>query len=98
VLLELCIDNYVTQVSLTTTKGADSLAKRALRVAEDLHSKGKINQRYMEMFKKFPQVDSLVSADTLNRYVHSGNFAPSPEHLTALWDTLADFIVHCLNA
>jgi hypothetical protein len=67
-------------------------------VAEDLFTKNKLSKRDMEMIQKFPQFDSLVSADTLNRYVHSGNFAPSPEHLTALWDTLANFIVECLKA
>jgi len=50
------------------------------------------------VFQKLQQLDPLVSMDTLNRYVHSPNFAPSPEHLTALWDTLSQFIVHCLNA
>lgn len=98
VLLELSIENYIQQVSLQTVNRNDTLARKALRVAEDLYSKGKINQRYLDVFKKFPQVDALVSADTLNRYVHSPNFAPSPEHLAALWDTLAEFIVHCLNA
>jgi hypothetical protein len=98
VLLDLSIENYLSQVPLSTVKPNDSLAKRALRIAENLEATGKINQKYLDVFKKFPQYDSLVSADTLNRYVHSTNFAPSPEHLAAMWDTLADFIVHCLNA
>jgi hypothetical protein len=98
VLLDLAIENYLSQVSLSTVKPGDSLAKRALRIAENLEADGKIGQKYLDVFKKFPQYDSLVSADTLNRYVHSANFAPSPEHLTAMWDTLAEFIVHCLNA
>jgi hypothetical protein len=98
VLLDLSIENYLSQVPLSTIKSNDSLAKRALRIAENLEATGKISQKYLDVFKKFPQYDSLVSADTLNRYVHSANFAPSPEHLTAMWDTLADFIVHCLNA
>ncbi len=98
VLLDLSIENYLSQVSLLTVKPNDNLAKRALRIAENLEATGKIGQKYLDVFKKFPQYDSLVSADTLNRYVHSANFAPSPEHLTAMWDTLADFIVHCLNA
>jgi hypothetical protein len=67
-------------------------------VAEDLNARGKITDKYLDVFRKFPQYDALVSADTLHRYVHSPNFAPSPEHLNALWDTLAEFIVECLNA
>ena len=98
VLLELSIENYITQVSLATVGQNDSLAKRALKSAEDMHTKGKIDQKYLGIFQKLPQFEPLVSMDTLNRYVHSPNFAPSPDHLTALWDTLSDFIVHCLNA
>ena len=50
--------------------------------------------------KKYPfkQGDKLVSADTLNKYVHSTNFAPSPEHLMSIWDSLADVIVELLRA
>jgi len=97
VLLELSIENYLLHTKLTTVKATDNLANRALRVAEDLFRNGKISSKYLQTFKKFPQYDALVSADTLNRYVHSPNFAPSPEHLTAIWDSLADFIVQCLE-
>jgi len=98
VLLELSIENYIDRVSLATVKANDTLAKRMLRVAEDLHNKSKIDAKYLGVFQKIPQLEPLVSMDTLNRYVHSPNFAPSPEHLTALWDSLADYVVHCLSA
>lgn len=98
VLFELAVENHIQQTSLATIKPNDNLAKRALRVAEDLEMKGKIDHKYLGVFQKLPQLDPLFSLDTLNRYVHSPNFAPSPDHLTALWDTVADFVVHCLNA
>jgi hypothetical protein len=97
-LLELSVENYISQTSLATVRDQDTFARRTLRVAEDLHANGKITDKYLDVFKKFPQYDALVSADTLHRYIHSPNFAPSPEHLTALWDTLAEFIVKCLSA
>jgi hypothetical protein len=92
------VENYIQQTRLPTVSANDTLAKRVLRVAEDLHKKGKIDQKYFELLEKFPQKDSLLSADTLNRYIHSPNFAPSSDHLTALWDWMADFVVLCLNA
>lgn len=98
VLFELSIENYIERTGLASVIQNDKLARKALRVAEDLHSKKKIDQKYLGVFQKLQQLDPLVSVDTLNRYVHSPNFAPSPEHLTALWDTFAQFIVHCLNA
>src|SRR5215470_4599394 len=98
VLFELSIENYIERTNLSSVHPNDKLARKALQVAEDLHSKKKIDQKYLGVFQKLQQIDPLVSMDTLNRYVHSPNFAPSPEHLTALWDTLSQFIVHCLNA
>jgi hypothetical protein len=98
VLFELAVENYVSKARLTTVKATDTLARRALRVAEDMHGKSKIDAKYLGIFQKLSQLDPLFSMDTLNRYVHSPNFAPSPEHMTAMWDTVAEFIVHCLDA
>jgi hypothetical protein len=98
VLLELSVDNSITQTKLATVNENDKLAKKILKVAEDLHDRGKIAPKYRDVFKKAQNMDALISMNTLNRYVHSPQFAPSPEHLKALWDTLADFIVLCLNA
>lgn len=97
VLLDLSIENYIDQAKLSVGPN-DKLALRALKVAEDLHHKGKIDAKYLGEIKKFQHADRLISADTLHRYVHSPDFAPSPDHLTALWDALATFIVYCLKA
>jgi len=98
VLVELSVENYISQTRLETVQSNDNLARRVLKVSDHLRSQGKINQKYFELLSKFPQADTLLSADTLNRYVHSPNFAPSPEHLRALWDWMSDFICLCLNA
>jgi hypothetical protein len=98
VLLELAVDNFITQTKLATVNENERLAKKILKVAEDFHREGKITAKYRDVFKKAQNMDALISTDTLNRYVHSPQFAPSPEHLKALWDTLAEFIVLCLNA
>ena len=95
VLLELAVENYVKQTGCGVQDG-DKLANRVLKAGRDLHAKGKIDQKQVGIINKFQQLDQLVSADTLNRYVHSPNFAPSPEHLMSLWDSLAEFIVQCL--
>lgn len=98
VLLELAVENYISRTSLSTVGPQDKLAMRAVKVGQDLHAKGKIDAKYLGVIKKLPQNDALFSMDTLNRYVHSPQFAPSPDHLTAMWDSVADFVVHCLNA
>ena len=97
VLLELAVDNYITQTKLATVNENEKMGKKILKVAENLHSRDKITAKYRDVFKKAQNMDALISMDTLNRYVHSPQFAPSPEHLKALWDTMADFIVCCVN-
>ncbi|QHP67913.1 hypothetical protein EI171_11395 [Bradyrhizobium sp. LCT2] len=97
VLLELSIENYIKQTNLASINPGDKLAQRALKVGMDLHSKGKISDKDLGIVKKLPQQDNLFSMDTLNRYVHSSTFAPSPEHLAAMWDTTAFLTVHCLT-
>jgi hypothetical protein len=98
VLVELATENYIAQTQPSTIALNDTLAKRVLKVAEHLKANGKIDKKYCELLSKFPQHDNLLSADTLNRYVHSPNFAPSPDHLRAMWDWMAEYLVHCLNA
>lgn len=97
VLLELSIENYITQTGFVVHAN-DKLSVRVHKVGKDLHAKGKIDQKYLGLLAKFQHNEQMVSADTLNRYVHSPNFAPSPEHLTSVWDSLSELIVHCLEA
>lgn len=97
VLLELSVEQYIGQTNLAVHQN-DKLHARALKIGRDLLQKDLIDAKQMGVLQKFQQSDQLISADTLNRYVHSPNFAPSPEHLTALWDTMSHFIVLCLKA
>ncbi|PCJ74706.1 MAG: hypothetical protein COA53_07875 [Rhodobacteraceae bacterium] len=96
VLLELSIDYYVDEHSIQVHAN-DKLARRVEKVGAALFSHDKIGKKQLDATKKFSQSYQLVSADTLNRYVHSNSFAPSPKDLEALWDTMADLIVACLK-
>lgn len=98
VLLELSVENYIARTSLSTINPQDKLADRAVKVAVDLQAKGKIDKKYLGLIKKLPQADHLFSLDTLNRYVHSPQFAPSPDHLTAMWGMAKDLVVLGLKA
>jgi hypothetical protein len=97
VLLELSVENYLQQTKLPVND-QDKLAARVVKIGKHLHAKGEIDQKQLGILTKFQHADKLVSADTLNRYVHSPNFAPSPEHLMSMWDTLSIFVVLCLQA
>lgn len=98
VLFELSVENYISETGLSTVDEKDTLVRRAVKVAEDLRANGKIDKKYLDTCKKLQQSEDIVSMDTLNRWVHSPNFNPSPEHLKAVWSTLSLFLVCCLNA
>ncbi|MFJ6340580.1 MULTISPECIES: hypothetical protein [Hyphomicrobiales] len=97
VLIELSVDNYLKQTTLATAVENDPLVKKIVAVAEDLRSREKVDKRYLEVVRKARTMDAIISVDTLNKYVHSSNLAPTSEHLAALWDTFAELVVHCLN-
>lgn len=97
VLIELALENYIKEAQVTVHEN-DKLATRLEKAGLHLQAAGKIDAKQVEVLKKFKQGDKLVSADTLNRYVHSTNFAPSPDHLMSIWDSLADVVVEMLKA
>lgn len=97
VLLELAIENYISQTGLSVHAN-DNLAARVLKVGKHLLLNKKITDKQLGILNKFQHADKLVSADTLNRYVHSPDFAPSPEHLASMWDSLSFLIVECLRS
>lgn len=98
VLFELAIDNYITRTSLSTIHPNDLLKNKVKKVGADLEAQKKIDPKYAGLIRKLENADGLFSIDTMNRYVHSPEFAPSPSHLTALWDQVSRLIVVCLNA
>ncbi|WP_244624045.1 MULTISPECIES: hypothetical protein [unclassified Bosea (in: a-proteobacteria)] len=98
VLIELSIENYITSAPLTSIQRNDNLARKAIKVAEDMYIKNKIDKKYLGALKKLQQAEAIISIDTLNRYVHSPSFSVSPEHLKMLWGTLAAFVALCLKA
>ena len=97
VLLELALENYIKEARVSVHEN-DKLATRLEKVGLHLKSAGHIDAKQVDVIRKFKQGDKLVSADTLNKYVHSPNFAPSPEHLMSMWDSLADVVVLSLKA
>lgn len=97
VLLELALENYIKEANVSVHEN-DKLATRLEKACIHLRAAGKIDSKQMEVVNKFKHGDKLISADTLNKYVHSPNFAPSPEHLTSMWDSLAEVVVQLLRA
>jgi len=98
VLVELALENYISRTGLATVHEQDKLSNRAGKVLADLLAKKKIDRKYHDECKRLQNADQLFSVATMNAWVHSPTFNPSPQHLTSMWDSLADLIVHCINA
>lgn len=98
VLVELSIENYIKETKLATVHENDNLSKRAEKVVADLFAKKKIDKKYHDECKRLQNGDQLFSVATMNRWVHSPKFNPSPQHMTSMWDSLSDFVVLCINA
>ncbi|GBQ81933.1 hypothetical protein AA13595_0780 [Gluconacetobacter johannae DSM 13595] len=98
VLFELSVDNYIARTSLPSVYPNDSLKNKVKKVGADLEAKRRIDGKYAGIIRKLESADGIFSIDTMNRYVHSPDFAPSPSHLTALWDQVSQLVVICLNA
>jgi len=98
VLFEISIENYLSRTKVKIVHDNDKLSNKATKIAEHLLANGKIDKKQADVIKKMHHSESIVSTDTLNRYVHSPHFSVSPEHLKVLWLNLAGFIVLCLRS
>ena len=96
VLLELAIQEYVQRHRLKSRDG-DALKVRFKNVADHLFQMKHLDFKSRETLQKFESNDSMISANTMNQYVHSSNFFPSPEHLRPMWDNLERFIIFCVT-
>ncbi len=98
VLLELAIDNHIKQTNLTTIRQNDTLANKLLKVADNLYQAGKIDHKYPWRL----QEDAELRLTCVDGYPESlrplASVCALSDHLKALWDSLSELIVHCLNS
>ena len=97
VLLELPTDHCISSTYQTCARESDTLSRKLSQTAVYLETKGALSEKYRKEIQRFAQSEELVSASAMHRYIHSTTYSPSPRHLSAIWDTLSEFIVCCLN-
>lgn len=98
VLIELSTDYCIKQLAIQGVHPNDKLAMKIEKTAKHLRSISMIDDKYLGEIKKIGNSDAIVSSDTMNRYVHSNTFNPSPAHISAIWDTFSTYVVKCLNS
>jgi hypothetical protein len=97
VLLEFAIENYINKNPESAEKNLD-LHKKITKISENMLKAGLIDKKHKEELDKMKNSDELISAHTLNRYIHSQRLEPTTEHLRMIWGILEDFVAHCLKA
>ncbi|MDF1794493.1 MAG: hypothetical protein P1U88_21455 [Thalassobaculaceae bacterium] len=96
VLLELSLDQYIMNHGMRL-ENKNHLSHKMIVVAGHQVQNGTIDREFNNVAIKFSKNENIISAHTMNRYVHGTSFSPSPEHLRAMWNTLQVFIINCLT-
>lgn len=97
VLLELSTDHCISSSYQTGARETDALSRKLSQTALYLETKGALSEKYRKEIQRFAHSEELLSASAMHRYIHSTTYSPSPRHLSAIWDTLSEFIDCCLN-
>lgn len=97
VLLELSLEYYISNQNVSVHDN-DNLKNRFSKVKADLLANDRIDKKYAETLSKFDKTEPMLSAHTMNQFIHSPKFFPSSEHLRPMWDSLESFILGCLKS
>ena len=93
-LLERSVEYYCTQKGITIKRNdklADLIRKSALRMEQDGH----IDKKKREQLDKMKSSEELISANTLNAWVHNSTYTPTGEDVCNFWDNIRFFLVKC---
>lgn len=92
-LIEFSVDHYSQKYSLKPKN--DKLAARIELSAKKLNSEGHITDKQLEQLEKMRQSNEILSAHTLNAWIHHQNYSPDPQILCIFWDNISFFVNHC---
>lgn len=96
VLLEISIDLYIGEHSVSGVHGNDKLALKFSKALDHMNATGLLDKKQRDSLKKFERSEALFSTNTMHSYVHSTDFFPSGHHLKTMWDNLEHFVVLAL--
>lgn len=97
VLIEFSTTYYLNAVGATQHANA-SWSDKMKAALSDQKAQGLIDHDYEEILKKFQRREDVLSASSMNKYIHSADLSPSAQHLCSVWDTLQRFLVNCVKA
>ncbi|AOL23160.1 hypothetical protein Ga0102493_112143 [Erythrobacter litoralis] len=93
-LIELSVENYIRSHGL---QAPDSLSGKVGAVARSLRERDLIDQRYSEEIERLRRNDELISIASMQRLLHSPDFAPLEHEFRAYWSRLGRFLLAALS-
>lgn len=94
ILVELSTESLLRNSQIDLAQG---LAANFRRAATHLRDHNHIEAAYFDELERMRQHTELVSISSMQRYVHSPNFAPLADELLAMWVRLRTFVIACLT-
>jgi len=74
VLLELSVEHYLAEKKLPMEQ---KLSRKVVKSAQHMLASKVIDNKYASEIRKFENAEAIISANTMNAYVHSADFSPS---------------------
>jgi hypothetical protein len=94
ILLELAVESYIAEHGLNVP---DNLSRKVGAVAADLLQRQIIDRAYFDELERIRLNDQLISVASMQRYIHSPDFAPMENELRTYWVRLGRFLVATLS-
>lgn len=94
ILVELSVESYIAEHGLQTR---DDLSRKVGAVVTSLLQRRLIDQQYHDELQRIRRDDELISVASMQRYIHSPDFAPMQNELRAYWNRLGRFLIVCLT-
>jgi hypothetical protein len=94
ILLELAVESYIVDHEIAPR---NTLAQRVGGVADHLLGRDLIDQAYRDELERMRQHNELISVASMQRLLHSQEFAPIENELRAYWARLGRFLIACVS-
>lgn len=94
ILLELSVEAYIADHAL---RQRQNLSQKVGAVADDLRARDLIDQAYRDELERMRQHSELISIASMQRFIHSPDFAPMENELRMYWARLGRFLLACVS-
>lgn len=92
-LIEFAVEGYLDEHGL---QERPELSRRVGAVARSLRARDLIDQKYFEEIERIRRDDALISIASMQRLLHSPDFAPMEAEFRTYWNRLSRFLVAAL--